>query len=113
LKIDYYTKSNGDQEIHINDNYLDKETNSSDIFSLNMLKKADRDRYYEIKSNSKMVDYIDNSREDSYYSTEGILSSNGGYLLFYGEFYNERFEERETFDGEGKHISTYTLDRYE
>jgi len=112
LKIDYYTKSNGDQEIHINDNYLDKETNSSDIFSLNMLKKADRDRYYEITSNSKMVEYIDNSREDSYYSTEGILSSNGGYLLFYGEFYNERFGERETFDGEGKHISTYYCDDY-
>jgi len=112
LKIDYYTKINGDQEIHINDNYLDKITNSSDIFSLNMLKKANRDRYYKLTSNSKMIDYIDNSREYNYYSTEGILSSSGGYLLFYGEFYNDRFKERETFNGEGEHISTYYCDDY-
>jgi len=104
LDVDYEIKDDGTQLVYIEDSYLDKDTNSSDILVLDILKRAGRDRYYELLSDNDMIDYVDGKIEKGYFSTEGVLSSDGGYLLFYGEIDGEEFEEKELFDGEGNHL---------
>jgi len=110
LDLAYEIKADGTQEIEIDDVYFNKETNSSDDLKLNIVKKGDKERYYEVKSENKMLDYLDGEAEQSSFSTEGILSSDGGYLLFIGEYKGLIFKEKELFDGEGEHISTRYCD---
>ena len=107
IEIDLNITTKGEKIMEIRDSYLDKLTKESDKFSLSIIKKVDEPRHYEVSSTSKMLQYIDEKENRNYFSSNGELSSSGGYLLFYGQFDGEEFREKEIFDGNGESVESY------
>ena len=107
IKVDFNISTSGEKIMQIIDSYFNKLTKESDEFNLSIVKKVDEPRHYEVLSTSQILQYIDAKEEKSYFSSEGELSSSGGYLLFRGEFFDEEFREREIFDGSGEPVESY------
>jgi len=103
IKINFSINNDNSRKIVVDDGFFNKIDGSSDTFHLDMLKKSDKLESYELNSTSLA---IDSDAQENTFASIGRLSNLGGYLNFTGTFENETFKENDTFDAEGKLLSS-------
>lgn len=110
MSISYIKKANGEREMRTDDTYLEKESGGKGSFHFNIVQLSDEDEHFKVTSSAEDSLIFDGKREKSSFSSQGEISKKGGFLIFTGIFGDDKFKEKELFDGEGSVVSSSYCD---
>lgn len=107
-EVDFLEKDDKSQEMRTKDNFYNKykDNVSQAMYEFNITKIADEDNHFDFSSSLNTFYNFDgqHSNDISYYN--GSLSNQGGTLLCVEKYDNEISKERDTFDADGKIITS-------